>query len=86
MADYQRMYLLLFNAVTDALELLERGEAETAAETLRSAQCSCEEIYMEEKKRTEGLNARPSECFYINTSLRHALPSSSSVEQEIILQ
>ena len=54
MEGYQRMYLLLFNAVTDALELLERGEAEKAAETLRSAQCSCEEIYMEEEKTDGG--------------------------------
>ena len=54
MADYQRMYLLLFNAVTDALEQLERGEADTAAETLRLAQCSCEEIYMEEEKTDGG--------------------------------
>ena len=54
MADYQKMYLLLFNAVTDALELLERGEVTLSAETLRSAQCSCEEIYMEEEKTDGG--------------------------------
>ena len=42
MPDYQRMYLHLFNAVTDALRLMYKNS--TAAEILRSAQLACEEM------------------------------------------
>jgi len=43
--DYKKMYLHLFNAVTDALRLMP-GSIK-AAELLRQAQSDCEEMYME---------------------------------------
>lgn len=47
MGMYQRMYLLLFNAVTDAIELLQRDDFAAAAETLVMAQKETEEIYIQ---------------------------------------
>ena len=47
MTDYQKMYLLLFNAITDALDLAERGKLAAALESLRQAQRSAEEMYMD---------------------------------------
>lgn len=44
---YKKMYLTLFNAVTDALRLMEKGNSAGAAELLRRTQRSTEEIYME---------------------------------------
>ena len=43
---YKKMYLKLFNAVTDALEEKDR---ETSEEILKKAQCDCEEIYIDEE-------------------------------------
>ena len=45
MPDYRKMYLHLFNAVTDALQLMDKGSK--AADILRTAQCDCEEIYID---------------------------------------
>ena len=44
--DYKKMYLYLFNKVTDALELLPE-ESKKAAELLVEAQQHCEEMYMD---------------------------------------
>ncbi len=44
MADYGRMYYLLFNAVTDALGLLD--EKDPAARLLMQAQQDCEELFI----------------------------------------
>ena len=44
-AKFKKMYLKLFNAVTDALEEKDR---EKSYEILKKAQCNCEEIYIEE--------------------------------------
>lgn len=44
--DYKKMYLHLFNAVTDALELL--PEDNRAAQLLRTAQMVCEELYIQQ--------------------------------------
>lgn len=44
--DYKKMYLHLFNAVTDALELL--PEENRAAQLLRTAQMVCEELYIQQ--------------------------------------
>ena len=46
MENYQGMYLRLFNAVTDALRLLEVGQTQAAALLLEGAQQACEELYM----------------------------------------
>ena len=44
---YQRLYSLLFNAITDALELLTHGEIAAAANVLINAQKQSEELYIE---------------------------------------
>lgn len=44
--NYQKMYTLLFNAITDALEQMESQNFGTAKETLITAQQEAEELYM----------------------------------------
>lgn len=44
--NYQKMYTLLFNAITDALEQMESQNFGTAKEALITAQQEAEEIYM----------------------------------------
>lgn len=44
--DYKKMYLHLFNAVTDALVLL--PEDNRAAQLLRTAQMVCDELYIQQ--------------------------------------
>ena len=44
---YQKMYLHLFNRVTDALRELAEGNAAEAGQILRHAQCECEDLYMD---------------------------------------
>ena len=46
MTDYKAMYLLLFNAITDALEQMNAQNFGSAKETLISAQQKAEEIYI----------------------------------------
>lgn len=48
MADYKKMYTTLFNAVTDALRLMEDEKVIDAAVILATAQLQTEEMYMEE--------------------------------------
>ena len=47
MPDYQKMYLLLFNAITDALKEIEKQNYGEAAELLRKAQAAAEDMYIE---------------------------------------
>ena len=47
MPPYKKMYLQLFNAITDALALLEAGDADSAAQILASAQQRGEDAYIE---------------------------------------
>lgn len=48
MPDYKQMYLTLFNAVTDALEVLHKeGNIFQADLILSEAQRKCEELYIE---------------------------------------
>ena len=47
MTDYQKMYLLLFNAITDALKEMENQNYGEVAELLRKAQAAAEDIYIE---------------------------------------
>ena len=47
MTDYQKMYTLLFNAITDALEQMEKQNLGSAKDLLTTAQQKTEEIYME---------------------------------------
>ena len=46
MPDYQKMYLLLFNAITDALEEMQNQNYGEAAALLRKAQTDAEEVYI----------------------------------------
>ena len=50
--DSALLYLKVFNAATDALEPLELGNVEMAKARLRSAQQTCEEIYMQAEDDT----------------------------------
>ena len=42
--DYEKLYYLMFNAVTDAVRLLDDKNTEQARERLAEAQCKAEEI------------------------------------------
>ena len=44
---YKKLYLLLFNAITDALEQLKKQNVGTARELLISAQKSAEELFLD---------------------------------------
>ena len=46
MPDYEKLYSALFNAITDALEQMEKQNFGTAKEILIAAQQQAEEIYM----------------------------------------
>lgn len=48
---YKKMYLHLFNAVTDALEELGAGRTEQAKRSLIAAQQRCEELFIEGPER-----------------------------------
>ena len=45
--NYEKMYHLLFNAITDALEQMEKQNLGSARDLLTTAQQKAEEIYME---------------------------------------
>lgn len=47
MTDYKAMYLLLFNAVTDALEKMDGQNYGEASALLIDAQQKAEELYMD---------------------------------------
>lgn len=46
MPDYEKMYHLLFNAITDALEQIEQQNFSSAKDLLIAAQQQAEEIYI----------------------------------------
>ena len=46
MPDYEKLYHLLFNAITDAVDELEQGDAQTARAILIRAQQQAEELYI----------------------------------------
>ena len=45
--NYEKMYHLLFNAITDALEQMEKQNLGSAKDLLTTSQQKTEEIYME---------------------------------------
>ena len=49
MPDYRKLYSILFNSITDALELLEQGNLETAKAILITAQQKSEDEYIGEE-------------------------------------
>lgn len=46
MPDYQKMYAIAFNAISDALEELDKLNIGTAKRQLREAQSRTEELYI----------------------------------------
>ena len=48
MTNYQKLYTLLFNAITDALRQLEEQNIGLAKQTLIRAQQAAEKMYLEE--------------------------------------
>ncbi len=50
MPDYKKMYLHLFNSVTDALAALAERDPERAERILKKAQIDAEETYIEAEK------------------------------------
>lgn len=53
MPNYQKLYTLLFNAVTDALEELERLNIGSAKARLIAAQQQAEEFYIADEDSAE---------------------------------
>ena len=53
MPDYQKLYTLLFNAVTDAVEDLRQLNIGAAKERLIAAQQQTEELYIAEESSAE---------------------------------
>jgi len=49
--DYRPMYFALFNAITDALEMMEKKDIIRAREILIWAQQRGEELYMEQEEK-----------------------------------
>ena len=49
MVDYQLLYHKMFNACTDAIALIEAGNAAAAQALLITAQQDCEEVYIDAK-------------------------------------
>ena len=48
--DYQKLYHILFNAVTDSLENMAEQNFGQADACLRQAQQTCEELYMDREE------------------------------------
>ncbi len=46
MDKYRKMYSILFNRITDAIECLSRGRAARAKDILTAAQCEAEELFI----------------------------------------
>ena len=46
MPDYEKMYHLLFNAITDALDAYDYGEMQRVLNLLEAAQREAEELYL----------------------------------------
>lgn len=51
---YKKLYFSLFNAVTVAIDQLERQEFQSALTTLELAQRNCEELFMQGEGEEEG--------------------------------
>lgn len=49
MIDYEKMYFVLFNAITDALNEIDNLNFGSATIILREAQMNCEEVYIGER-------------------------------------
>ena len=47
--DFKKLYTMLFNSLTDAIELIETGDAEEAKAVLIAAQQKAEDAYIEDE-------------------------------------
>lgn len=56
MADYKKMYTTVFNAVTDAVQSIQRNDYDTAKEILIKAQQKAEEYYISDCTHKEREN------------------------------
>lgn len=54
MLDYERLYRILFNGITDALDSFERDGYAGAKETLMKAQQAAEDFYIEAEDDENG--------------------------------
>lgn len=59
MTDYQKMYTLLFNAITDALMQMEKQNYGAAKEILVSAQQRAEELYLSAEDESGSAGSLP---------------------------
>ena len=50
MTDYKKLYHLLFNAITDALDRIDHLELTSAVQRLRDAQVQAEELVINEEE------------------------------------
>jgi hypothetical protein len=57
--DYEKLYKILFNGITDALDVFEKGGCERVCETLMRAQQAAEEYYIESQDDDEDAPAMP---------------------------
>ena len=48
---YKKLYLKLFNAVTDAIALVDEGRPMTAKDVLIMAQHDCEELFISQEEK-----------------------------------
>ena len=59
MTDYQKMYTLLFNAITDALAQIEKQNYGDAKSTLIAAQQKAEELYLSAEDESGSAGSLP---------------------------
>lgn len=50
---YEKLYIMLFNAITDAVRCLQRDDSEEALAILITAQTDAEELYISESGAEE---------------------------------
>ena len=50
---YKKLYYLMFNRITDAVNALKEGRSNDALQTLTDAQSEAEQIFMEESENNE---------------------------------
>ncbi len=59
MPDYEKLYKILFNGITDALDVFEKDGCERVCETLIRAQQAAEEYYIESQDEDSDGQAMP---------------------------
>lgn len=68
--SYQKMYTLLFNAITDALQNLADGAVEQAAVRLAAAQQQAEALYLSDTEENRELPALPGDSLFFSSARR----------------